>query len=135
MTLQVGVKVFLKNPEGKILLLLRSDKYGTEADTWDIPGGRIDPGSTLLDNLKREVNEETQLDLASEPILVAAQDILKFEDKHVVRLTYTAEAIGETVLDGVEHTEYQWVTPEEMKALPNLDRYVQELLAQNIAVL
>jgi len=90
MKLQVGVKALLKNKEGKYLLLRRSpEKYRELGGTWDIVGGRIDPGSMLIENLKREIKEETSLDLQEEPKLVAAQDILRNSNTHVVRLTYT----------------------------------------------
>lgn len=128
MILQVGVKAFLVNQEGKILFLLRSSKYGWEAGKWDLPGGRIEPGSTLMENLKRELKEETELELTSEPVLVAAQDILKYKDKHIVRLTYTAHTEGEPKLDGLEHTEYRWVSPEDMAKMEDLDDYVKTLL-------
>ncbi len=60
--LQVGVKIFLKNKEGKYLLLKRNSvKYSNIRGEWDIVGGRIDPGTKLMDNLRREVREETQL--------------------------------------------------------------------------
>ena len=70
------------------LLLKRSDKkYPEVGARWDIVGGRIHPGIPLLDNLQREVKEETNLDLTGEPKLVAAQDILRVECRHAVRLT------------------------------------------------
>ena len=54
--LQVGVKAFLKNKDGKYLLLQRSSlKYADTKGAWDIVGGRIEPGTPLLDNLKREI--------------------------------------------------------------------------------
>ena len=53
MILQVGVKIFLKNKEGKFLLLKRSsEKYKGTKGSWDIVGGRIDIGSKLMENLK-----------------------------------------------------------------------------------
>ena len=59
MELQVGVKVFLKNLQGKYLLVRRSPKkYPEVGALWDIVGGRINPGSPLLENLKREKKEE-----------------------------------------------------------------------------
>jgi len=43
MVLQVGVKIFLRNREGKILLLKRStNKYKNTKDISDISGGCID---------------------------------------------------------------------------------------------
>lgn len=58
MELQVGVKVLLKNPEGKYLLVKRSNKkYPEVGATWDIVGGRIDPGLPLLENLKEVLDK------------------------------------------------------------------------------
>lgn len=52
--LQVGVKIFLKNKDGKYLLVKRSpEKYKNVRGDWDIVGGRIEMGSTLIENLKR----------------------------------------------------------------------------------
>lgn len=97
--LQVGVKVVLKNSSGKYLLLRRNaKKYPEVGAIWDIVGGRIAPGQTLLENLKREVQEETRLFLTREPTLIAAQDILRVPGRHIVRLTYIGEAEGEPVL-------------------------------------
>lgn len=136
MELQVGVKVLLKNPEGKYLLLKRSaEKYPEIAqfgDMWDIVGGRVNPGSSLIDNLKREVREEVGLDLTSEPKLIAAQDILRISTKHVVRLTYTANITGEPEIDGTDHVDFGWFTLGELKSIKNLDVYFKELLDRGI---
>ena len=128
MELQVGVKILLRNKEGKFLLLHRNwDKYPEvkKDNSWDIVGGRINMGTPLLDNLKREIFEETKLNLTEEPKLVAAQDILR-PDKHVVRLTYVGQIEGEPVLDEY-HDSYKWVTPEEIKNEASLDQYFKEV--------
>ena len=131
--LQVGVKIFLKNKEGKYLLLKRSsEKYKSVKGNWDIVGGRIDPGTKLIENLRREVDEETTLKITSEPILVYAQDIIPNTEKHVVRLTYTGETEGEPVLDITENTEYKWLTLDEMRTQEDLDIYVAEILDKKI---
>ena len=133
MILQVGVKVFLRNKEGKYLLIKRSPvKYPDVKDPWDIVGGRIDAGSQLLENLKREVKEETELQIISEPILVAAQDIMPNPGKHIVRLTYIADTEGESVLDTVENTEYRWLSLDEIKKQEGLDKYVKEVVLRGL---
>jgi 8-oxo-dGTP diphosphatase len=127
MDLQVGVKIFLKNKDGKYLVLLRSaEKYPGVGAKWDIPGGRIDAGTSLLGKLKREVTEETGLEITGEPRLITAQDILK-TDKHVVRLTYLGFADGEVKLSD-EHSEYKWLLLEDVKNLEPMDRYFKEVL-------
>lgn len=129
MELQVGVKILLKNAEGKYLLLHRSpEKYPEVEDPWDIPGGRIDPGIPLLENLKREIKEETGLILEKDPKLITAQDILRVPGRHVIRLTYVGEITGEPKVNPDEHNNFQWFTIEELKSLDKLDSYLKEVL-------
>ena len=81
-----------------------------------------------MDNLSREIKEETGLTIKPIPSLVAAQDILRVPGKHVVRLTYIAQMeSGEIVLDE-ESTEYSWFTLDEIKKLEHLDIYFKEIL-------
>lgn len=127
MILQVGVKIFLKNPEGKYLLLKRSPlKYPGIVNAWDIVGGRIEPGTGLLENLRREIFEETKLEYNGTPSLVAAQDIFR-SDKHVVRLTYAGEISGQPVLDN-DHTEFCWLGLDEIEKLEGVDEFVKALM-------
>lgn len=134
MILQVGVKILLKNSEGKYLLARRNPKkYPDVKEQWDIIGGRIEPGTSLADNLKREIMEEVGLKYQGGPKLVAAQDIL-IGEKHVVRLTYTGEIDGEPKIDE-DHTEAKWLTAEEINNMENLDRYFRELTEKGIIAL
>ncbi len=128
MELQVGVKILLQNKEGKYLMVLRSAiKYPDAGAKWEIAGGRINPGTPLIENLKREIMEETGLQIADEPQLIAAQDIIR-PHKHIVRLTYTGFADGEVKLSD-EHTDYKWVSREELSTLEPIDPILKEVLS------
>ena len=129
MELRVGVKILLKNKDGKYLVLCRSKiKYPEVGPEWDIAGGRIEPGTTLLQNLKREVMEETGLEITGEPKLVTVQDIIRSQKgKHIVRLTYTGKADGEVKLSD-EHSEYKWLLLDEIKKLEPIDQFLKEVL-------
>ncbi len=132
--LQVGVKVLLKNSKSEYLLMRSNPKkYPEKGAKWDIIGGRINPGQTLLENLKREVLEEASLELIENPKLIAAQDILRIAGRHVVRLTYIANIDGEPQIDE-ENTEWKWFSGEEIKKLTidELDIYFKELLDKSI---
>ena len=130
MQLQVGVKIFLRNKEGNYLLLRRNTQtYGTVRGEWDIVGGRIEPGTHLIENLRREVREETQLEITSEPILIAAQDIIPNDEKHVVRLSYVGTTEGEPVLDTHENVEYRWCSIHDLKKHQGLDVYVEDIVS------
>ena len=130
MELQVGVKVLLKNPEGKFLLMRRSAYEERGVGKWDIAGGRIEKGVQLMENLRREVAEETGLEIVGEPKLLAAQDII-WPDRHVVRITYIAEANGKPKLSP-EHDEYGWFSYKEMTKLDKMDDYIKKLLDAGI---
>jgi len=93
MKLQVGVKILFKNSDGKFLLVRRNPKkYPEVGPKWDCPAAGLFP-HVPIDNLKREIKEEVSLNYIGEPKLVAAQDILKSADKHVVRLTYLGRSM------------------------------------------
>lgn len=126
--LRVGVKILVRNKKGQYLVLARSEnKYPGAGGQWDIPGGRINPGASLFENLKREVLEETGLALKGEPRLLAAQDILK-EDHHTVRLTYVGQAEEGEIRLSEEHTDYRWLSVPQILGLDPLDRYLKEVL-------
>lgn len=129
----MGVKIFLKNGSGRILLLKRSpERYPHVGDElWDIVGGRIKPGQTLMENLRREIEEEVRMNLEGEPKLVAAQDILKVPGKHVVRLTYIGRAEGEPVVDE-DHSEFGWFSLDELHTLGQFDRFAKELVDKRV---
>jgi 8-oxo-dGTP diphosphatase len=131
MELQVGVKIILQNKEGKYLMLFRSSKSNPKVgEYWDTPGGRINVGSSLIENLKREVMEEAGLEVSGEPKLVVAQDIFK-TDKHVVRLTYFGFADGEVKLSE-EHSEHKWLSRDEVLNLDPIDKYFKEVFEKYI---
>jgi ADP-ribose pyrophosphatase YjhB (NUDIX family) len=137
MELQVGVKILLRNREGRYLILRRSSaKYPEVSDRWDVAGGRIIPGTSLFDNLARELNEETQLEIVGSPELIAAQDIIREKNgssRHVVRLTYTGSAEGTPILDD-ENDAYAWLSMKEIRDMPegDLDKYFRELLESGL---
>lgn len=130
MELQVGVKILLKNDNDEYLLLLRSkEAYVDSGNIWDLPGGRIDAGISLLENLKREVKEETSFDIDGTPKLIAAQDIIPTESRHIVRLTYIVDTkINDKPILSQEHSDYGWFSIDKMRNLDQLDRYLKELI-------
>lgn len=118
MNLQVGVKVLLKNKQGKYLFIMRSKQLEGETNTsWDIPGGRIEPNESLEEALRREVKEELGIRLTGKPQLINVQDIFgRAQDLHVVRLTYVLEAdidISAIELSG-EHQDIAYMSLKEV---------------------
>lgn len=129
-SLQVGVKALLYNTSRQFLLIKRSAKYSSIVDQWDIPGGRMEPGTNLLANLVREISDETRLTIAYQPILLAAQDIFTKDNKHIVCLTYLSRAKGVVTLNTDEAIDYKWCSWTDITRHKNLDPFFKEIIRQ-----
>lgn len=117
--LEVGVKAFIKNAQGKYLILKRAKPYpGQKICKWDIPGGRINPGEEVNKALKREIKEETGLILSTVNKILAVQDILRVNGRHTVRITYEATCReGNVMVNKNEHTSFRWADLNEIAGL------------------
>ena len=109
----------------RVLLIQRSNYTSRGAGEWDIPGGGIRFGESLLDCLHREVKEETGLTVCVDKLIFAATPIVS-PDKLVVGLTYLSHADFDTVTLSHEHTDYLWATKKQLRELlskPTLQNY------------
>lgn len=57
---RIGVGVIVTDAEGRVLLEQRSD-----CGLWGLPGGRVEPGETIDETARREVREETGLEIGA----------------------------------------------------------------------
>ncbi len=112
----VGALIFNERNE---VLMIRTHKW---SDLWGIPGGKIRFGESSLEALRREVKEETNLDIL-EIKFALVQDCIHskefYRDAHFVLLNYTCRAAGATqVTLNEEGQEYRWVSIRDAFKLP-----------------
>src|SRR5687768_9683561 len=130
----VGVKGLIENSQGE-LLLLRADVSTHSKNTmpyWDIPGGRIQEGSTVIETLKREVEEETgmtelqNIELVGSVISKHQIPLTEGRNAGLVLMIYKVEIPADAIIRiSTEHTEFAWVDRHE--AAERLkDKYPQE---------
>lgn len=110
------------------VLLVRTQKW---SGLWGIPGGKVKTGETLEEALRREIKEETNLEI-HDIQWTLVQDCIHskefYRDAHFVLLNYTCRCPGiPNVVLNDEAQEYRWVTLVEAGNLP-LNRPTQILL-------
>ena len=81
MKTRVIVSAVIENSKGEISIGRKPSNQGVYLDAWHLPGGGINKGETLEEGLKREVKEETGLDITDiEPIIFSDGVAMKHKD-------------------------------------------------------
>ena len=114
------------------VLMICTQKW---SNLWGIPGGKIKFGEPSTDALRREIKEETNLDIG-DILFVMAQDCIDskefYRPAHFVLLNYACHAPG--VLEvrlNEEAQEFQWVTTAQAMRL-RLNQPTRRLLEKVI---
>jgi nucleoside triphosphatase len=122
----VGAMIF--NPEGK-LLLVKQDKW---KGRYVVPGGHIELGETMEDALRREVKEETGLDIYDVQFALLQEFIFDeqyHKREHFIFIDFVCQTDSYDVVLNSESQNYVWVSLEEALELP-LDSYTERLIEQ-----
>jgi ADP-ribose pyrophosphatase YjhB (NUDIX family) len=109
--------------DGKVLVVRRARKPALNLYT--MPGGVVEAGEMLIDAVKREVREETALEI--EPIALAGHREAVMRDRegkverHFVILCFAARWVsGEPALNE-ELDDARWLAPSELGGLRTTD--------------
>src|SRR5207248_1090167 len=104
------------NDEGKVLILREAATYGdgTQRGRYHMPGGRIEIGEPFEDALRREVREETGIEIDIEyPIYVGEwRPVIKGVETQIVALFQVCKPKSTDITLSDEHDEYRWIDPD-----------------------
>lgn len=124
--IEVVAAIICKN--GKIFASQRG--YGEWKDWWEFPGGKVEPGETCTDALKREIHEELDTDIEVRDFFTTVEyDYPKF---HLTMHCYICSvASGQLLLR--EHEDARWLSAEELDSVKWLPADVEiiSLLKEN----
>ena len=105
----IAVKALIRNERNRYLLLYRSE--ASRENQVDIPGGRLRPGETFEQCLKREVKEETGLNIRIiKPLRTWTQADSKLRLTGITFLTQ--KSTGKLTLSG-EHQSHEWISKKD----------------------
>jgi A/G-specific adenine glycosylase len=110
---QIGVAV-IWNDRGEVLIDRRKAE-GLLGGMWEFPGGKIEPGETVQDCIKREIQEELAIDIAVGEHLISV-DHAYSHFKVSLQVHHCQYLGGEP--QPIECDEIRWVTLDQLDQFP-----------------
>ena len=124
---QIGVAV-INNQQGKILIDRRKQQ-GEMGGLWEFPGGKIEPGETIEECIKREIKEELDIEIIVGDRLTTITHA--YQTFNVTLYVHDCEYLsGEP--QAIECEEIHWVKPAQMNQyqFPSANIQIINLLQQ-----
>ena len=88
---------------------------------WSLPGGALETGETLADGVRREVREETGLDIRPLGVLEIFERIMRdasgAPEYHYVLIDYMCRVMGGTLAPGDDVCAVEWVRRHDLAKL------------------
>ena len=102
----VSVAAAIVRDDGRVLAIRRRDN-----GRWEPPGGILELNETIEDGLKREVHEETGLDVEIDRLT----GVYKNMTQRIVALVFRCHIVNGTPQATAETSEAAWLTPVEVR--------------------
>jgi len=117
----IAVGAVIEDVMGRILLVKHvPERGGFWQGKWICPGGRLRLGEAIAEGIKREVWEETQLEISLTAPLIPFERIVKSKGKtvlHIIYIDYLAKLVAGKFRAGGDVGEGIWV---HKKDIPNV---------------
>ena len=113
-----GVGAVVLDAELRVLLVRRGQE--PLLGEWSLPGGALELGERLEDGVRREVREETGLDVEPEEIVAVFDHISHADDDptrvrfHYVLVDYRCRVLRGTLTSATDVTEARWASWNEL---------------------
>ena len=129
------VGAVIPDAAGRIFVHRRTPDRQLLPGAWDIPGGHVEPGESILDALRREIEEETRWQLAR---VVADIGHTSWSDAghQLLEVDYIVAVTGDMArprLEAGKHDAWAWIGENELDVL-RVSRQKGDLLLHGILV-
>jgi ADP-ribose pyrophosphatase len=109
-----GSAVMMAVDEQERVLLVKQFRLPAEADLWELPAGRLDPGETPLEAAKRELQEETGYTAKNWTELVSFWPSPGYVAEKMNLFLAEDLTAGEQHLMDDERIQYRWFSKDEV---------------------
>ena len=108
------VRIIVPDKAGNVLILRRKNTVYSDGQ-WNLPGGKVEYGATVENEVRKELMEETALDCTSMRFLFYQDSLpLKPGDMHCINFYFECAVKGSLRLND-ESSKFYWIGPEDLK--------------------
>lgn len=115
----MGVSAIVFDRDERVLLIRRGRP--PSAGWWHAPGGRLEPGEGMVEACRREVREETGLDVAIGPILAVVERRLEGFHYIVIDFLGRLQSEPDLAIAADDAKALAWVASGQLGAYPIAD--------------
>ena len=109
---KIEVVAAIIRKEGRIFATQRG--YGEWKDWWEFPGGKMEPGETPEEALKREIREELSTEIAIDRLLTTVE--YDYPAFHLTMHCFLCSLLS-PALHLNEHEAARWLAPHELHSV------------------
>ena len=99
--------------DGDLYLVCLRPAHKRHGGFWEFPGGKLEPGETLLETARRELREELNVD-----VLAVGEPVFSCRDPGSPFLIEFVEVAIAGAPQAREHDEVRWANQHELHRLP-----------------
>jgi 8-oxo-dGTP diphosphatase len=128
----LAVAAVIWNDRREVLLIRRTKE--PRKGQWSLPGGKVEFGESIEDAARREVLEETGLEVALLGLAGVAETILDASvgaaDVHFVLIDYSARVVSGEAKAASDAADATWFSQDAIRELPLWDE-TKRIIAQS----
>lgn len=121
------IECFIRK-DGKYLMLKRSLAKKVMPNVWIAPGGKREPGEGLFECVRREIKEETGLEIKNIRLAATGNAYLKDINQELLISVVTADYASGELQKESEIGKLAWLSLKEISQLDNLMADIKEML-------
>ena len=111
---------------GRKILVIRRSKKDTYPGMWEFPGGGVDKGENVIQAIKREIKEETNLDVGEFPV----SELMTHPTRTALRIImeFNCQNVDDLILSS-EHDMCYWLDIDQLARPDTMNDMAREIYA------